>query len=364
MVQIQGKGWSDYVWADANGPWETDRLTSIITRETASRLGNRLTTLDYRHAAISIGRVFVGEQFGSGYREEVGEVEEAEVELEDALELHAGRGEKIGVQRYGVPSDIVKHLSIRSMETFRPLSEAWHRFLDLSSDEQDEERKRMQQSEPVRWDNKKRAREDPGMLCIRSAPPKLVKGDERGSAADQEVHKGVGTAEVETAMQRVLGRKEVSFRSKEQELAMEAILAGQTPLVVVLPTGGGKSLLFMVPACSEEPGVTIVVAPFRALVDDLVDRLKKRGIDCLEWKPGEVNPAAVVVVSADMVANWTFLNYASLLDRQGLLRRVVIDECHLTFTSSDYRPKLAQLKHYPRYVNPPYPGRGTVHFPC
>ncbi|KAL2349584.1 hypothetical protein BJ546DRAFT_828969, partial [Cryomyces antarcticus] len=106
-------------------------------------------------------------------------------------------------------------------------------------------------------------------------------------------------------MQRVLGRKEVSFRSKEQELAMEAILAGQTPLVVVLPTGGGKSLLFMVPACLEEPGVTIVVAPFRALVDDLVDRLKKRGIDCLEWKPGEVNPAAVVVVSADMVANWT-----------------------------------------------------------
>jgi len=129
MVQVQGEGWSDHVWANANGPWETDRLTSTITRETASRLGNRLTTLDYRHAAISIGRVFVGEPFAHRYREEVGEVEEPEVELEDALELHAGWGEKIGAQRYGVPSDIVKHLSIRSMETFRPLSEAWHRFL-------------------------------------------------------------------------------------------------------------------------------------------------------------------------------------------------------------------------------------------
>jgi len=134
MVQLQGKGWSDHVWADANGPWETDRLTSII-RETASRLGERLTTLDYRHAAISIGRVFVGEQFAHGYREEAGEVEEPQVEVENALELHAGRGERIGVQRYGVPSDVVKHLSMRSMETFRPLSEAWHRSLGLSSDE-------------------------------------------------------------------------------------------------------------------------------------------------------------------------------------------------------------------------------------
>ena len=150
MVQLQGKGWSDHVWADANGPWETDRLTSIITRETASRLGERLTTLDYRHAAISIGRVFVGEQFAHGYREEVGEVEEPQVEVEDALELHAGRGEKMGVQRYGVPSDVVKHLSIRSMETFRPLSEAWHRSLGLSSDEGGEQRMGKQGVEPVR----------------------------------------------------------------------------------------------------------------------------------------------------------------------------------------------------------------------
>ena len=44
----------------------------------------------------------------------------------------------------------------------------------------------------------------------------------------------------------------------------------KTPLVVVLPTGGGKSLLFTVPACVEEAGVTVVVVPYRALVEDLV----------------------------------------------------------------------------------------------
>lgn len=30
------------------------------------------------------------------------------------------------------PTDVVKHLSVRSIETFRPLSELWHRFLGLT----------------------------------------------------------------------------------------------------------------------------------------------------------------------------------------------------------------------------------------
>jgi hypothetical protein len=76
----------------------------------------------------------------------------------------------------------------------------------------------------------------------------------------------------------------------------------------------------------------------------LVKRLKESRIDCMEWRYGETNPAAVVVVSADIAAGWRFLSYATRLQGQGLLRRVVIDECHLTFTASDYRPKLAQLK--------------------
>jgi len=338
-VQVQGEGWSDYVWANTEGPWGTDRLTRIIARETAKGLGNRLTTLDYRHTAISIGREFVGDHFAHGYKDEVGEVEEPEMELESELELSAGRGEAVGSLRYGVRADIVKHLSIRSMETFRPLSEAWHAFLGLSSDR--EGRVRQQ----ALWEkaDRKRGHDDGSAGETQVPSAKRVKLDVGGG--EERCVRKVDRAQVERAMQGVLGRPDVAFRSKEQELAMEAVLVGQTPLVVVLPTGGGKSLLFMVPARLDDAGVTIVVAPFRALVDDLVDRLKKAGIDCLEWRPGEVNPAAVVVVSADFAASWGFLSYASLLDREGLLERVFVDECHLTFTSSDWRPKLAHLKH-------------------
>lgn len=131
---------------------------------------------------------------------------------------------------------------------------------------------------------------------------------------------------------------EVSFRSEEQKQALEAIVScphQSTPLVVVLPIGGGKSLLFMAPACLSNPGVTIVVVPFRALINNLVETAKRAGIDSMEWRPGESNPASLVFVSADFVSNGGFLSYGTLLRSKGVLRRVFVDKCHLTFTASD-----------------------------
>jgi superfamily II DNA helicase RecQ len=120
---------------------------------------------------------------------------------------------------------------------------------------------------------------------------------------------------------------------------MHAVLNSQTPLVVVLLTRGGKSLLFTVPAMVKKVGVTVVVVPYWALIEDLVERIQQSGVNCIEWKHRENNPASVVVVSAnvasDITSNGNFISYARLLQKKGLLRRVVIDKCHLIFTSSD-----------------------------
>jgi hypothetical protein len=87
-----------------------------------------LHTLDYRHAAVGIGREKVGKAFSKGYDNDVGEVEEAEVdeEGEDIIELQNSRTTRMGVGNYAVPIDIVKHLSMRSIDAFRPLSMMWH----------------------------------------------------------------------------------------------------------------------------------------------------------------------------------------------------------------------------------------------
>jgi superfamily II DNA helicase RecQ len=82
----------------------------------------------------------------------------------------------------------------------------------------------------------------------------------------------------------------------------------------VLPTGGGKSLLFTLLAYIEKMGVTIVVVLYWALIEDLVSRIRDSGVECIEWTHGDSNLASVVVVSADVAgdvtSNGNFLGYA------------------------------------------------------
>src|SRR6187399_825591 len=65
------------------------------------------------------------------------------------------------------------------------------------------------------------------------------------------------------------------FRPLQREI-IEATLGGRD-VFALLPTGGGKSLCFQLPAL-HRPGLTIVVSPLIALMKDQVDQLQAAGV--------------------------------------------------------------------------------------
>ncbi|MCA9830595.1 MAG: RecQ family ATP-dependent DNA helicase [Dehalococcoidia bacterium] len=72
----------------------------------------------------------------------------------------------------------------------------------------------------------------------------------------------------------VFGYRE--FRPGQAEV-IAAVLAGRDTLAV-MPTGGGKSVCYQVPALARERGLTVVVSPLLALMKDQVDTLRQAGV--------------------------------------------------------------------------------------
>jgi superfamily II DNA helicase RecQ len=68
--------------------------------------------------------------------------------------------------------------------------------------------------------------------------------------------------EIAEAIKKAFKTKVVEYRLLKQKRAVEAVVNKESLVVVVLPTGGRKSLTFMGAACLLQAGVTIVVAPF------------------------------------------------------------------------------------------------------
>src|SRR5687768_11954838 len=77
--------------------------------------------------------------------------------------------------------------------------------------------------------------------------------------------------DAQSALERHFGFSR--FREGQADV-IEAVLAGQD-VIVVMPTGGGKSLCYQLPALLF-PGVTLVVSPLIALMKDQVDALGAR----------------------------------------------------------------------------------------
>jgi len=143
-----------------------------------------------------------------------------------------------------------------------------------------------------------------------------------------------------------------SFRSKEQEKALDLIIAGESQVIAVLPTGEGKSLLFMLPAMLQGASLTIVIVPLIALKEDLIKRCMKLRIRCSMWQEGMESSGSppLIFVGSESATSAQFHAFIRTLESEQRLDQIVLNECHLLLTESDYRPSLLALKGLSRFT--------------
>lgn len=162
-------------------------------------------------------------------------------------------------------------------------------------------------------------------------------------------------ADILTTLERWWGYKEL--RRGQQEV-IESVLAGRDTLVL-MPTGGGKSLLYQVPTMMRE-GVCVVITPLVSLMKDQVDQLRSRGVNAVAIHGG-LSPRKIDIALDNCVyGDVKFLYVAPERLSSEIFRArvckmkvslIAVDEAHcISQWGYDFRPSYLRIAELRRLV--------------
>lgn len=306
--------------------WSSDRVRRIMQQNSKRLLGQTLSTSSWRQIAIAISNRYLGTKYDPAYNGENGEDEDNIDDVSNARDLQAGHTSHVAGMIYA--REMQQGLGGTAMmrEKFREVSREWHQFFNFGQDG-------------------------------------LHRSSVRGSAT-AATHQRVQRNKFESSRQHVRLQRLQALRQADisaalaaikgsgaqfrpgQRRIIQAIVRGESPVVQITPTGGGKSMSFMLPAMCSREGKTIVIVPLVALQEDICEECIKHGIEASMWNSkGVVNQRSrVIIVITEAVFTTAFRAFIQRLQNQFAIDRVVVDECHTMLDGSDtFRPALRDV---------------------
>ncbi len=137
-----------------------------------------------------------------------------------------------------------------------------------------------------------------------------------------------------------------------QEDIITSVLNGKDS-IALLPTGGGKSVCFQIPALAND-GICIVISPLVALMNDQVNALKKRGVKALAITGGIKFQELNILLDNAIYGKYKFLYLSPERLKQELVQNAIrqmnvnlfaIDEAHcISQWGNDFRPAYKNIK--------------------
>jgi superfamily II DNA helicase RecQ len=331
--ELQGQELSPFMWtldSAGSGPhrFKSQDLTKLLQCESVRYMGvlGRLGLASYRHCAVAFSRRFCGED---GFQEEGGDEEDQEDDIEavytgqDAVsDLQAGHGTHTAGMIYARGVDELDGAVQTLRARFRKESIKWHiNVLGFK---------------PYIIDS-----------VIQSRINSLTTQQSKKRQHDEYL--ALRKINIQDYLEKLLGRK-ARFRGLQQA-AIQAIINRENPVICVMGTGAGKSLLFQLPVMCQPTTTSIVVVPNISLREDMIRRSREAGILSHEWKDRAPSTFVQMVFAVpEATISHAFQMYMDQMRREGSLARVVIDECHVVLDGNlTFRPQLLELATLLRY---------------